>query len=380
MARFEEIEDVSFLEDITLEGMKEQAVQEYEQAYQEITGKEEPVGDKFKAVLYAIIMIVYNIMLFIDQRAKKNLLKYATGAWLDNLALSRGLMRKTEEKAIVTIRFILSEAVSNTVVIPKGTRVTSAAAKIYFAVNDYTEIQPGETMAEVLCTSVSGGVEANQFSIGEINILVDPIAYISKVGSVDVPSGGADAETDDTFAQRIFDTRYEHSTTGAEEAYKYYVKSFSTLIDDVRVDNPSENEIVISILMRDRKQASDSFIHELTDYLTDPNIKAMSDHITVRNVERVNYSIAAKYFISTDNISRLTEIQAKIDKAVLEYQRWQSEKIGRDINMQKLTTLLIMAGAKRVEITGGQDVIKVDRDKIAHCTQTDVIYGGAEED
>lgn len=277
------------------------------------------------------------------------------------------------------IRFTLSAPREIVVAIPAGTRVTTTAGKMYFATDEYTEILPGEKSVDIKCTSTSGGTAVNDFAIGELNFLADPIAYIASVENIDAPIGGEDEEDDQTFAERVFAARNEYSTTGAEEAYKYYTKSYSTAIDDVVVRNPSDAEIYIYILMKDREQATAGFMEGLLDYITKPQIKPITDHVTVYNVERVNYEINIKYYIYNTDIANVSEIQAAVNTAIEEYKTWQCAKIGRDINDQKLISMLNAAGASRVEINQpAMTVIPVN--KIAHCTNVSVTYGGIIEE
>lgn len=379
MARFSDIEDVSFMGDITLNSIKTMLVDEYNAAYKDITGENAVMLDEDKAILYAEAQILFQLMAVIDDKAKQNLLKYARGGYLDNLGLRYGLTRKKEEKAAVKVRFILSAVRENVVAIPAGTRVTSAAGKIFFATDEYAEIVPGETSVDVKCTSTTGGAAVNNFALEELTSLADPIAYIANVKNIEIPDGGADREDDQSFAERIFAARSEYSTTGAEGAYIYYTKSYSTTIDDVIVRNPSDAEIYIYILMKDREQATDSFMEGLLNYLTDPTKKPTTDHITVYNVERVNYEVDITYYIYNTDIAKISEIDAAVKAAVENYKTWQSEKIGRDINDQKLTSLTIEAGAGKIEIKIPQPTV-VPVNAIAHCTNTKITYGGTIEE
>jgi len=329
--------------------------------------------------MYAEAQTLFQLMATIDDKAKQNLLKYARGKYLDNLALRYGLTRKKEEKAAVMIRFTLSAPREIVVAIPAGTRVTTTAGKIYFATDEYTEILPGEKSVDIKCISTSGGNAVNNFAVGELNFLADPIAYIASVENIDVPIGGEDKEDDQTFAERVFAARNEYSTTGAEEAYKYYTKSYSTAIDDVVVRNPSHAEIYIYILMKDREQATEGFMEGLLDYITKPQIKPTTDHVTVYNVERVNYEIDVKYYIYDTDIAKVAEIQTAVNAAIEAYKTWQCEKIGRDINDQRLISLLNAVGASRVEINKPKMTV-IPANKIAHCTDVNITYGGIIEE
>ena len=376
MARFEEISDVSFMGDITLEGLKKKIVEEYNAAYLEITGENKTVPDEQLAIMYAAAALFYQLAEAINSKAKQNLLKYSSGTYLDNIGISRGgLTRKQAESAVVMVRFTASAVRQNVIGIPEGTRVTGGSGRIYFATTEYAEIAPGEEYVDVPCMATAGGAAANGFEIGELNMLVDPIAYIGSVSNTDAPTGGTDAESDDAFAERIYDSRYTYSTAGAEQAYIYYTKAFSTLIDDVVVLNPSDANIDIYILMADRTQATSAFLEELENYLDDPDIKPLTDNITVKNVTRVNYAISVEYKIYDTDLSKLAEIQKAIGAAAEEFKTWQSARIGRDISSQKLISLLIAAGAAQVTINSPLDT-KVEANEIAYCESTSIEYKG----
>ncbi len=376
MARFNNIPEISFLGDITLQKLKEIAVEAYNSEYKSLTGNSAVViSDEDKAVLYTAAQIYYQLAAAVNEKAKQNLLKYATGTYLDNIALSRGLTRKKEEKAIVTIRFTLSAARTGITVIPARTRVTSAACNTYFATDEYAEIPPGELSADVKCTSVTGGAVANEYAVGEINIIVDPIAYVAMAENIDIPTGGDDEESDEAFAERIFNSRYMYSTTGAEKAYIYYIKSFSTLITDVTCENPSDANLVFYILLENEEPANDTFLTELASYIQNPEIKALTDKITIKNVSRVNYSVNVSYGISENDVSHAADIQKEITEAVNKYITWQSAKIGRDIDTQELLTCMRNAGAKGVVITAPTDTV-VSNTQVAHCTAVTLEYSG----
>lgn len=376
MARFNNIPEISFLGDITLQKLKEIAVEAYNSEYKSLTGNSAVViSDEDKAILYTAAQIYYQLAAAVNEKAKQNLLKYATGTYLDNIALSRGLTRKKEEKAIVTIRFTLSAARTGITVIPAGTRVTSAACNTYFATDEYAEIPPGELSADVKCTSVTGGAAANEYAVGEINIIVDPIAYVAMAENIDIPTGGDDEESDEAFAERIFNSRYMYSTTGAEKAYIYYIKSFSTLITDVTCENPSDANLVFYILLENEEPANDTFLTELASYIQNPEIKALTDKITIKNVSRVNYSVNVSYGISENDVSHAADIQKEITEAVNKYITWQSAKIGRDIDTQELLTCMRNAGAKGVVITAPTDTA-VSNTQVAHCTAVTLEYSG----
>lgn len=376
MSRFSDIADVDFLGGTTLAGLKADALRYYTEALKDITGSSAvTIPDERKAELYAAAQLYYQLLQTANDKGRQNLLKYARGEYLDNLVLSRGMTRKAAEAAVCTIRFTLSAARSFAVAIPAGTRVTTPARDIYFATNEAAEIAAGETYTDVLCTATEGGNAANGLAAGEVNNLVDPIPYIAAAVNTDTTQGGTDEETDDELAERFFNARNEFSTAGSENAYIYHTKAYSTTITDVVVKNPSAAVIEIYILLDSRRSATPGFLTALTAHLSNPDIKPLTDTITAHNVGTVEYSIAASYTIYSENLSRIGEIQAAVAAAVEEYKAWQCERIGRDINPQKLISLMIAAGAATVNITMPATT-SVGDTSIAKCIETTLTYSG----
>ena len=72
-------------------------------------------------------------------------------------------------------------------------------------------------------------------------------------------------------------------------------------------------------------------------------------------------------------------LKKEVEAAFSEYIYWQKEKLGRDINPNKLTQLLILAGAKRVEITS-PIFQKIERDTVAKELTKSIKYIGEEDE
>ena len=99
----------------------------------------------------------------------------------------------------------------------------------------------------------------------------------------------------------------------------------------------------------------------------------------VSSPAEVKYSISLTYYIDRSNATTAVSIQSAVDAAVQEYILWQ-RKIGRDINPSKLVSLIMAAGAKRVDITSPA-YTKVGDAAVALLTGTVTVnYGGLEDD
>ena len=180
--QIERLPDVSFIDDdINLDGIQKQMLQDYQDKYMEETGEETVLdrGEPIALILYACSVQIYQMYMYVDRAGKQNLLKYAFGAFLDNLAALKGIERTAAKPATVTIRFTLSEAQTGATAIPAGTRVTDGEA--HFTTDEYAEIKAGETTVDVACTSIETGADLNGIQEGAIQTRVDPVPYMESV-------------------------------------------------------------------------------------------------------------------------------------------------------------------------------------------------------
>ena len=170
--------------------------------------------------------------------------------FLDNLGAGRGVTRKQPAPAETTLRFTLSEKRPAAVGIPEGTKVTDGNLN-YFATVGYEEIPAGETYVDVRALCTENGVGGNELLPGQVNVLVDLIPYVESVSNTTKTSGGADLESDESLAERIFLAPSGYSVAGPDDAYKYWTKTYSQTIGDVKVTSPNPVEVEIRFIMTD---------------------------------------------------------------------------------------------------------------------------------
>lgn len=379
IAELENLPEVSFIDNITLDEIQEQMKSDYQEKYESLTGKACTLrrADPATLILYACSIQIFQALLFVDRAGKQDLLKYSYGEFLDNLAAIRGITRMEALPAVTTVRFTLSEAVSEVVVIPEGTTVTNG--EIYFQTDEYAEIAAGDTSIDIPCTCQTDGAEGNGIPAGEIKILVDTLPYIKSVENIEVTSGGADIEDDENLAERIYLAPSSYSVAGPDDAYKYFTMAYNQEIADVMVTSPDPAEVEIRFLMENGEIPTSTVMSGLEEYLQDNKIRPLTDHVTVLAPEQQRFDIALTYYINRSDQAKANTIQAAVQAAVDEYVKWQTYTIGRDINPSELTKRIIEAGAKRVEITFPV-FTSVAPDTVARIGQKTVTYGGLEND
>lgn len=373
--------EVSFIDNMSLEDIQEFYLDAMRERYRELTGKELVMkeADPMRLIAYADCLLLYQVVQYADRAGKMSLLKYSFGDYLENIGALKGIERLQGAAAMTKLCFTLSMERNNVVVIPAGTRVTGGDG-MYFETLDILEIPAGELSGEVNAACKEMGIKGNGYRPGELKVLVDPVPYIDKVENLTVTEGGADLETDDNLAERIYLAPSSWSTAGPDDAYKYWVKTFDAAITDVRVESEVPGVVEIYFILQGGQLPDEAMTEELALFLQDEDIRPLTDRVVVQAPEVQEYGVDLVYFINESDRMRAASIQENVRTAVEGYIAWQREKIGRDINPDQLRKMIISAGAKRVNINE-PDFRRITRSSIALLAgEAEVLYGGVEDD
>lgn len=376
-----DLPDISFIENKTVDDVKVSMVADYEAYMTEATGKLYTLPrvsrDRFK--LYAAAAQIYQAMKYVDIKGKMDTVKYSVGDFLDLLGAFRcGATRNQAAAAVTTIRFTLSAARASVTAIPQGTRI--AAGQLFFETSVYTEIPAGDLTADIPATCMTAGETGNGLAPGELKTLVDPVPYVQSVENTSTSSGGADRESDESFAARIFIAPGKYSTAGSRNGYEYHVQDYSSAIGGVHVSSDqAAGTVEIVFVMADGSLPSAEMISAMSQHMSAETLRPMNDLVTVRAPAEVKYTVSLTYYINQSDNNRAVAIQQAVSAAVDSYVAWQ-RKIGRDINPSKLLALVMGAGAKRAQITA-PIFTAIPADSIAAIDgAASITYGGLEDD
>ncbi len=376
-----EYPEVSFIEDMSIEDMSNFYMGEMQKKYRELTGRDLVLheADPVRLIAYTNCLLLYQIAQYADRAGKMALLKYSYGDYLDNIGALKGIVRNPGTAAKTRIRFTLSAQRPGTTVIRAGIRVT-ASDGVYFKTLDILEIPAGQLYGEVNAECREIGRKGNGYGAGTIKTLVDPVAYVDRVENITVSEGGADLESDENLAERIFLAPASWSTAGPDDAYRYWVRTFNPAITDVMVGSDIPGEVDIFFILQDGQLPEKTMIAELEQYLKNEEVRPLTDQVIVRAPEIQEYEIDLTYYINKSDRARASAINDKVQEAVQKYVTWQRERIGRDINPDQLRKMLLLAGAKRLEIREPQ-FSQITRASIAmQAGEMRVLYGGIEDD
>lgn len=303
----------------------------------------------------SVFVAMYSIF---NDKAKQRMLKYARGEVLDGIGDSQDVVRLQPAQATAIFRFTSSEAQTESIVIPQGTRITTDGS-VYFATKNEAKINNGDTFVDVLAACEVGGAQYNDYAPSTIATLVDLIPYIEKVENITTTENGDDGEPytkegDDRFRERI---RLAPSrvSVGTETSYIYHALSADADIIDIAIDTPSECVVNIYPLLKGGKLPDEETLKAVEAACNDSKARAMTDKVTAVAPTVRQYSVKVHYYVTMENEADAMATIEGPDGAVAKYNEWQQEKLGRDINPDYLRKLILAPesgiGADRVTVT-----------------------------
>lgn len=375
-----EYPEISFIDDMTMEQLKNGMIKDFQEKYEEVTGKPLKLGkaDPCRLILYACTLTIYQALQHIDRSGKQSFLKYAYGDFLENLGALKNVRRNQGTPAKATVKFTLSQKQRQTITIPEGTRIT-AGDQIYFYIDENIEIKAGETEVRTIATCTEIGEVGNGYEVASLNILVDPIPYIAAVENINTSSGGSDIEDDESLMERIYLAPSKYSVAGPRDAYVYWAKTFHPGIKDVKVESPYPTAVDIRFILENGELPTEALTEELKTFLSGDEIRPMTDLVFVAPPDIEEYDINLDYWVNESDRNIAVAIQEKVNIAIQNYIDWQESKIGRDINPSMLNKMIIEAGAKRTEIMTPV-FKKIPSMSLGKLKTMEVRYGGTEDD
>lgn len=348
-------------------------------SYEMFTGRTLYPADPTRLFILWIADIIIQERVIIDESAKQNVLRYAEGENLDSLAeLFKDTYRLEAEAAKTTFRFYLSTALATQQIVPAGTRVT-VDGEITFETTENLYIKAGELHGDVAAICQTVGTIGNDFIPGQITQIIDLFPYYEKVENITTSAGGTEEETDEAFYERMRESVESFSTAGPEGAYIYHAKTASSQVADVSVSSPERGVVDVRVLLKDGELPGEEVLNEVKAAISADKTRPLTDSVTVSAPDIVYFDIDFTYYIPAPSANSGTIIAQEIDSAITEYQKWQTEKMGRDVNPSYLISLLMKTGVKRVDVRSPVHTV-IDRNKVAVLQNSNVINGGVEDE
>lgn len=346
--------------------------------YENIAEKKLYPADPIRLFILWIADILIKQRILIDYSAKQNLPRFAEGRSLDELVsfLNERTERLPAQAARTKLKYTLSINRDTATTIPKGTRVTVDGEINFKTIKDLI-IPPNELSGSIEAICDTTGEIGNGFAPGQIKEPIDIFPYLDTVENITETAGGADRETDESLYNRNRESLGTYSTAGPEGAYKFYAKSASATISDVKTNSPRPGVAEVRVLLENGEIPGEETLQGINEILSDKTVRPLTDNVEVKAPEIEKYNIDITYYTLPGGPSSATDIEKSANEAVAEYISWQSEKMGRDINPDRLNFLLLKAGIKRVEIR--KPIFKKVQDIAVAVLETKNIINGGQE-
>ena len=347
------------------------------ESYAKFTGRELHKADPIRLFLLFVADVIVQLKNKINDTGKQNLLKYSRGDNLENLAALLGVTRLPASAAVTTMKVTLSAVRDTDITVPAGTRVTTEDL-VRFATDKALVIPAGETEGTVSASCTKTGTTGNNYTAGEIHMIVDPVPFVKSIVNTTKSEGGSDIETDDALRERVFEAPESFSTAGPAGAYAFWAKSTNSAIVDVSVTSPSPGVVQVVPLLTGGGIPGEEVLKEVDEKLSANDIRPLTDNVKVIAPTLVNYDVDAKYYIDTD--ADVATVQANVSAAVAEYVLWQKSKLGRDIVPSRLIQkVMAVSGVKRIDVTTPV-YTSVDGTQVAHEGTVSVTMAGSEDE
>lgn len=347
------------------------------EAYQQETGQVLYPGDPRRIFFLQMLPVLVSLKNDINFTANQNLLPFAIDDVLDGLGARIGVPRLAAQPAHITMRFTLSAIQIGPVTVPQGTRITPDGV-LYFATKTDLTIAPGNTTGDVLAASTVGGAKYNGFVAGQINIIVDPVPFVTSAVNIDTSSAGADEEDNESYRERQRIAPDSFSVAGPAGAYIFFAKSADVNIADIAAISPAACEVNVYVLMKDGVLPDAAMLAKVLAEVNADNRRPLSDLVQVLAPTIVNYDITLTYYIASERSAEVASIRSAIEDpggAVDQYVSWQHEKIGRTISPDMLLSRLYAAGAFRIVITA-PIYAEINPNEVAKMGAKNAVYGG----
>lgn len=296
-----------------------------------------------EGIVHERVLINYAINQCIPSRAD--------GSNLDGLAEVYFIQeRRKAIPARCTMHFTISQAQKSAILIPGGTRITDQDRTLYWETEQDNYILPGSTEIDLPVVCQTAGADGNGWPEGSINALVDIFDYYVSCSNTTKTDGGSDAMDDDEFYEAMRLSMGAWTVAGPEGAYVYYAKTVSSEIADVAACTSAPGVATIFAIGEDGRPVSKELQDRILEACSAGDTRPMTDLVKMAEPVDVPYNVKLTYYLPRSNTRNSAAIQAAVSSAVAEYTKWQSARLGRDINPSKLIEMIMQAGVKRVDV------------------------------
>jgi len=306
-------------------------------------------------VMTLIEMDSYEEMLLrtqINERIKQMFLAYATGSNLDHIGTTRfGVARLEGTMPKAEVKFELPLVRNSDIVIPHGLLLGDGESVA--VLDESIIIRAGETQGVGTVTLQAFVKESDV----QTTIVLTPLPWVVNVAMLSVFAGGADAEDDERYRDRIWLSRDRRTTAGSTNMYTFYAKSADVRVEEVAVLNGGAGVVQVFVL-GEAMQTPDDLVESVDAYLSKDEIRPLTDTVIVAAAAIKNIVIDATLYANQTDLVDIEAIKARFAQYV--------GKFGTRLSIAKIYDLLGDSNIVDVALTEPtESVVCADAEDIA---------------
>lgn len=310
---------------------------------------------------------------------RQQLLAFSRAPMLDLLVELLGVVRLPAQPAVCGLEFVIVQGHTG-VIIPAGTRVQSSDGKMAFATTMDYSVPVGTYAADVPAEAVTPGIVGNGYTIGAINNILDPQAFIISASNVDISAGGADEEDDDQLRERAKLAPNQYSVAGSTRAYKFHTLSAHPSIVSAEVLGKNDDisipagEVWVYPLVKGGGTTPAPVLAAVLAALSRDEVRPLNDTVLSISPTAVSYNIAIA--LTTYNGSDDSEIVASVSQLLSDHAQELKAGLGLDVVLAKLSQLCMIAGVYEPVISSPSANVSVGKTQYASIGTVTVTIGG----
>lgn len=345
--------------------------------YESLAGKKLQPAQAEQLVLQAVAYRFALLLNGVNETANQNMVAFASGPALDLLGELVGVVRLTAAPATCIIRFTLVVG-HGSLNIPDGIRVQSTDGQLTFLTTETKTVAADTNTVDITAECTTTGVAGNDYSPGEISVILDPQPYVSSAANTDATAGGSDAETDDKMRERIRLAPSSFSVAGPDDAYRYHALGAHPLIIDVAITSPNPGDVYIYPLLDGGITPPQEIIDAVNEACNSKKVRPLTDSVYVETPTKVQYVISIEITLLTTAVQ--SQVASVINANLTTYKNVRKTKLGLDVVRSQLAALAQVAGVYKVNVVSPSADIVTAENEFTEATATTVSFVGVHDE
>lgn len=287
---------------------------------------------------------IYNLEIYLEWIKRQAFVQTAQGIYLDYHAQTRGLQRKTAQKAKGNVRFSVTESSAITIEIPEGTIVsTGGAYPVSFRTTENASIVSGNTYTDVPAEAVNGGTDGN-VTAGKISVVVTMSLDNLNVTNLLPFRRGTDDENDETLRKRIINSM-EFILNGTN---REYYASLAKTVEGVECVNVVPYQFgagTVAVYISGKNSRNDSVTLEKVRTLLQ-NQREINVHVFVILANIKNAVVEMR--VQLENGYDMTQVQTNAENQLKTLT--ENYEVGQSLSVEQINDVLFHTeGVKKFE-------------------------------